>query len=88
MKVCSFPTAPSLPPQLRALLKRGPAYTAMWLSVADAGNTLETVFNPLLESGGLKPVVASVRPMADAAAAFDELAAGHVRGKLVLAPPE
>jgi hypothetical protein len=56
----------------------------MWISVADAGNTIETAFNPLLESGALKPVVASVRPMADAAAAFDELAAGHVRGGVPL----
>lgn len=72
----------------RALLKRGPAYTALWLSIANAGATLETVFNPLLASGALTPCVASVRPLADGAAAFDELAAGHVRGKLVLAPPE
>ena len=67
-----------------ALLGRGPAYSVTILSVKDAGEKLESVFNRLIEEGKLKPVVAAVRPLEEAAAAFAELEAGHSRGKQVI----
>ena len=67
-----------------ALLGRGPAYSVTILSVKDAGEKLERVFNRLIEEGKLKPVVAAVRPLEEAAAAFAELEAGHSRGKQVI----
>ncbi len=39
----------------------------------------------LVERGRLKPHVQTIHPLAEAAAAQDEVRAGHVRGKLVLA---
>lgn len=69
---------------LGALSGRGPAYSVTVLSVKDAGQKLEAVFNRLVEEGKLKPVVAKVRPLEEALDAFAELEAGHTRGKQVL----
>jgi NADPH:quinone reductase-like Zn-dependent oxidoreductase len=44
---------------------------------------LETI-SGLVDEGVLVPVVAGVRPLADARAAYDELGTGHRRGKVVL----
>jgi len=38
----------------------------------------------MVEKGRLKPHVSKIYPLAEAAAALRESAAGHVRGKLVL----
>ncbi|MGH8161113.1 MAG: NAD(P)H-quinone oxidoreductase [Gammaproteobacteria bacterium] len=43
-------------------------------------------FLPALESGKLKPVVGATYPLADAARAHADMAAGRVLGKLVLVP--
>jgi len=69
---------------LNSVLGKGPAYSVTILSVKDAGSKLEGVFNKLVEEKKLKPVVAKVRPLEEAAAAFAELEAGHSRGKQVL----
>ena len=69
---------------LNALWGKGPAYSVTVLSVKNAGEKLEKVFNKLVEEGKLKPVVAAVRPLEEAAAAFAELEAGHSRGKQVI----
>ena len=69
---------------LNALLGRGPAYSVTVLSVKGAGEKLERVFNRLVEEGKLRPVIAAVRPLEEAAAAFAELEAGHSRGKQVI----
>ena len=66
-----------------ALLGKGPAYSMTILSVKNAGEKLES-FNKLIEEGKLKPVVATVRPLEEAAAAFAELEAGHTRGKQII----
>lgn len=42
----------------------------------------------LIEAGKLKPTIAKVFPLAEAAAAHTLLEEGHVRGKLVLAVSE
>lgn len=70
---------------LGALLgSEGPSYSVTILSVKDAGRRLEGVFNTLVEEGKLKPVVAKVRPLEEAQAAFAELEAGHSRGKQII----
>ena len=69
---------------LNALLGKGPSYSLTILSVKNAGEKLEAVFNKLVDEGKLKPVVASVRPLEESAAAFAELEAGHTRGKQII----
>ncbi|KAJ2689657.1 hypothetical protein H4R19_006483 [Coemansia spiralis] len=50
------------------------------------GNALESVFNPLLESGALAPVISSEHPFTESGvrAAFKESIAGHATGKIVV----
>lgn len=50
------------------------------------GQALESVFNPLLETGQLKPVLSNVYPFTDEGvkAAFKESRDGHATGKIVV----
>ena len=62
-----------------------------WRQLTIAGSTMGTIDElarlvELCASGRLHPLVDSVRPLAEARAAFESLAAGDRRGKLVLQP--
>ncbi|KAJ2808171.1 hypothetical protein H4R20_000974 [Coemansia guatemalensis] len=50
------------------------------------GSDLEKTFNPLLENGTIKPVIANVYPFTTEGvqSAFKELMAGHVAGKVII----
>ncbi|HET9299531.1 MAG TPA: NADP-dependent oxidoreductase [Candidatus Polarisedimenticolaceae bacterium] len=54
-----------------------------YVFVEPSGEQLRAL-SALVEKGQLKPHVSKIYPLADAAAALRESAAGHVRGKLVL----
>ncbi len=62
-----------------------------FLQLSIVGSTMGTIGElrelvALLDRTGARPVIDSVRPLAEARSAFEKLAAGDVQGKLVLAP--
>jgi NADPH:quinone reductase-like Zn-dependent oxidoreductase len=70
--------------KVRQWVGAGPKYGVTILSVKRAGDGLRQ-FNDLVAAAKLAPVVAGApRPLEEAGAAFEELKAGHVRGKLVV----
>jgi NADPH2:quinone reductase len=55
-----------------------------YIFVRPSGYDLGEHITPLVHDGGLRPHIAATFPLEEAAAAQEQLEAGHVRGKLVL----
>jgi NADPH:quinone reductase-like Zn-dependent oxidoreductase len=66
------------PPEKREHFESG------YVFVRPSGYDLGEHITPLVNEGGLRPHIAATFPLQEAAAAQEQLEAGHVRGKLVL----
>jgi NADPH:quinone reductase-like Zn-dependent oxidoreductase len=66
------------PPEKREHVESG------YVFVRPSGYDLGEHITPLVHEGGLRPHIAATFPLEEAAAAQEQLEAGHVRGKLVL----
>jgi NADPH:quinone reductase-like Zn-dependent oxidoreductase len=58
-----------------------------YIFVRPSGYDLGEHITPLVHDGGLRPHIAATFPLEEAAAAQEQIEAGHVRGKLVLKIP-
>jgi NADPH:quinone reductase-like Zn-dependent oxidoreductase len=58
-----------------------------YVFVRPSGYDLGEHITPLVHDGGLRPHIAATFPLEEAAAAQEQLEAGHVRGKLILKIP-